>query len=160
MVSDVRVRQLRPEEGLLAAALHVQSLRAAGRTAPPGHLDRFASAWGRQRATLPTWVAEHDGTHAGVVMVQLPAPLPADLLGPQWARVVLLYAVPSGPVERATHALLQTATRWLRSDEGVAVAAGTPGLELVEGIRVPAATLDSLGARVEEPRRVRLPAGR
>lgn len=157
-MSDVRVRRLRPEEGLLAGALHVQALRATGRAPAPGHLDRFAQVWSRAWTSLPTWVAEHEGQHAGVLLAQLPAPLPADVAPPQWARVVLLYAVPSGPADRAAAALLGAAARWVLSEEGVAATGGAPGVELADGVTAPPPVLDALGAQVEQHRRVRVTA--
>lgn len=158
MASDVRVRRLGPEEGLLAAALHVQSLRAAGGTAPPGHFDRFADVWSGNWAHLPTWVAEHDGDHAGLLMVQLPPPLPAGVGSPQWARAVLVYAVPAGPTEQALVALLGTAARWLGTPEAARPAGPPAGLELAEGVTVAAGVLDALGAQVIDSRRTRIPS--
>jgi hypothetical protein len=151
---DVRVRRLGPEEGLLAAALHVQSLRAAGTAPPGGHLDRFAEVWTLSRDGLPTWVAEVEGRHAGVTMLQVPAVLP-PLVGADrgWARLVLLYAVAAAGQEAVTLALVRAAVGW-------AGQRGLAGVEVGEAAPVPAAVLDALGGRVQERRRTLLPAPR
>lgn len=154
---DVRVRRLAEDEALLAGALHVQAIRAAGGTPEPGHLDRFAVAWLAAGPALPQWVAEVDGTHCGTVMLRLPVPLPPGVGAPRPpAEVVLLYAGPPGEEhvrrrELVARDLLDAALGW-------ATAQGWSGLEVAAGVSVPATVLDALGARVHPEQRRVLPA--
>ena len=61
-------------DALVIAALRLQAARASGAPAEPGFLDRFAAAWDPD--LFPTWVAERDESHAGVLIAQLVTDLP------------------------------------------------------------------------------------
>lgn len=153
---DVRVRRLGQDEALLAAALHVQSVRAAGQVPQAGHLDSFAVTWLAGGPALPQWVAEVDGEHCGTVLLRLPVPLPPGVsTRPPLAEVVLLYAGPPGEAqvrrrELVARDLLDAALGWA-ADHGWA------GLELAPDVRVPAAVLDALGAQVHPVQRRVIP---
>lgn len=156
---DVRVRRLGEDEALLAAALHVQSVRAAGHAPQPGHLDRFAVTWLAGGPALPQWVAEVAGEHCGTVLVRLPVPLPPGVSPrPPLAEVVLLYAGPPGDAhvrrrELVAGDLLDAALSW-------AAAHGWAGIELAPDVQVPAPVLDALGARVQATQRRVIPVPR
>ncbi len=149
---DVRVRRLAEDEALLAAALHVQSLRAAGQVPQAGHLDRFAVAWLSGGPALPQWVAEVDGEHCGTLLLRLPVPLPPGVsTRPPLAEVVLLYAGPPGEAHVRRRELV--ARDLLDAARGWAADHGWAGLELAADVRVPAPVLDALGAQVQPTQR-------
>jgi hypothetical protein len=154
---DVRVRRLREDEALLAAALHVQALRASGRTPPPGHLDRFAASWLAGGPALPQWVAEVDGEHCGTVLVRLPVPLPPEVSERRpLAEVALLYAGPAGPGQERRRELV--ARRLLTAALAWAAEQGWTGLELADDVALPAPVLDALGAQVRPTHQRVVPA--
>jgi hypothetical protein len=153
---DVRVRRLGEDEALLAAALHVQSVRAAGLTPQPGHLDRFAVAWLAGGPSLPQWVAEVEGEHCGTVLLRLPVPLPPGIsTRPPLAEVVLLYAGPPGEAHQRRRELV--ARDLLDAALGWAADHGWAGLELAPDVRVPAPVLDALGTQVHPAQRRVIP---
>lgn len=113
---DVRVRRLRAEEALLAAALHVQSMHASGRTPAPGQLDRYAVAWHAGGDLLPQWVAEVDGRHCGTLLLRLQPALPPGVGDrSRGAEVALLFDAEEGTgIEEA---LLEAARQWCRAHD-------------------------------------------
>lgn len=146
---DVRVRRLAKEESLLAAALHTQSLIAAGTPPAPGHLDDYAAAWLAGASRLPQWVAEADGQHVGTAMLRLGPHLP-NLVGRDGTRdaeLVLLYAL-NNDTEIAL-ALMQAALVCARE-------CGYHGMAWGLQVRLPPHVLDASGALVTKATRFAL----
>ena len=78
-------------DALVVAALRLQAARATGAAPEPGFLDRFAAAWDPE--LHPTWVAERDGSHAGVLVAQVSTDLPwPGRATARWLHVTTLYA--------------------------------------------------------------------
>lgn len=134
---DLRVRRLGDHEGLLAAALHLQSLHARGIAAQPGHLDRYAESWSAAGDLLPQWVAESDGEHRGTLLLRAPVSLPPHIDPAQTVgEVVLLYVVSPlpGQVHQVQVGLLQAARRWSGEHSLEAIHLGAQ-LELMPSVR-------------------------
>ncbi len=114
-------------DALVVAALRLQSARAAGAPTEPGFLDRFAAAWDPGRH--PTWVAEQDGSHAGVLIAQVVTdlPWPGQAIGRR-LQVVTLYAsadsaeIHSAAADPAVAEALTTAMTTWAHDTGLTVA--------------------------------------
>ena len=68
------MRRAMAGDALVVAALRLKAARAVGAPTEPGFLDRCAAAWDPER--YPTWVAERDGSHAGVLIAQVVPDLP------------------------------------------------------------------------------------
>ena len=66
-MAEVTIRRAGVDDAFIVAALHLQSARDLGMPAEPGFLDRFVDAWLRERPDRPTWIAQHDGEHAGIL---------------------------------------------------------------------------------------------
>lgn len=94
------MRRAVAEDALVVAALRLRAARAAGASTEPGFLDRFAAAW--DPGTHPTWVAERDGGHAGVLIGQLVADLPWPGRGTQQRLHVVTLHAPATGVHRGT----------------------------------------------------------
>ncbi|MDQ2755390.1 MAG: GNAT family N-acetyltransferase [Actinomycetota bacterium] len=124
-MGSVRVRRAKADDALVVAALRLQAARAAGAGAEPGFLDRFAAAWDPDEH--PTWVAECDGVHVGLLLTQVVRDLPWPGLAPgQSLHVTTLHTVAAGvpvEVEAEVAPALTTAMRdWARG-RGLAVLA-------------------------------------
>lgn len=64
---EVTIRRAGADDAFVVAALHLQSARDLGMPAEPGFLERFVDAWLRERPDRPTWIAQRDGEHAGIL---------------------------------------------------------------------------------------------
>lgn len=72
----ILIRRAGGSDGLLVAALTIQAARAEGLVSEPGFLDRYAEAWLAQREAYPTWWAELDREHVGLLVGARTRPLP------------------------------------------------------------------------------------
>ena len=119
----VRVRHAGADDALVVAALRLQAARAAGAPAEPGFLDRFARAWDAQ--AHPTWVAEHAGSHAGVLIARvLPdLPWPGRPEQRRLETVTLFVAADATPYDAEVRAALVAALRGWAREAGHTVAA-------------------------------------
>lgn len=68
----VRIVRARPEEAFVVAALSLQMAIALDGAREEGYLDRAAEHWLRHHEQLPTWYAEHEGQHAGLLQATRP----------------------------------------------------------------------------------------
>lgn len=67
-----RIVRARPEEAFVVAALSLQMAIALDEAREEGYLDRAAEHWLRHHEQLPTWYAEHEGQHAGLLQATRP----------------------------------------------------------------------------------------
>lgn len=131
-MGEVRVRRAGMQDALVVAALRLQAAIALGAGPEPGFLDRFVQTWDPEG--YPTWIAEQDATHAGILITQvvdeLPWPGLATHLAPDVPRgvapgralvVVTLHAPPGSGVGTLLTAAM---TGWAQ-DHGL-VMTGTP----------------------------------
>ena len=120
-MGEVRVRQAGAADVLIVAALRLQAARALGAGPEPGFLDRFARVWDAE--SDPTWVAELDGAHAGVLIARsvpsLPWPGVAAYVGGHLL-VSMLFVAPGHADQGVAQALTATMTTWAR-DHGLAL---------------------------------------
>ena len=120
-MGSVQVRRARADDALVVAALRLQAARAAGAGPEPGYLDRFAAAWDPD--DHPTWVAECDGAHAGLLVTQVVRDLPWPGLAPgQSLHVATLHTGLAGREAEVAQALTGAMRGWARS-RGLAVPA-------------------------------------
>lgn len=75
-VGDVRIRAATPDDALIVAALTLQCAVHRSGAREPGFLDRFARAWLAQAAERPTWIAEVDDEHGGLLLTSVRSALP------------------------------------------------------------------------------------
>lgn len=68
----MRIVRAAPEDAFIVAALSLQLAIDVDDVREEGYLDRAAEHWLRHREHLPTWIAEHDGQHAGYLQGVLP----------------------------------------------------------------------------------------
>lgn len=151
---EVRVRRLGADEALLAAALHLQSLHAAGVRAEPGQLDRYAEAWSTGGDALPQWVAEAADAHCGTLLLRAPVPLPLPPgidVTPGTAQVVLLYVVDPAPGGRSAPTRAQVQTGLLRTARAWAAQHGVSALDLPGDLGVVPDVLSALFAVGADP---------
>ncbi len=117
-MSDVRIRRAGPDDALVVAALHLQSARDLGHPGEPGFLDRFADAWLATRREHPTWIAESDGEHAGVLSARRLRPLPfpgrPDV---SWLYVGTAFVVPAYRKLGIGRALIEGMLEWCRTTD-------------------------------------------
>ena len=68
----MRIVRARPEDALVVAALSLQFAIAVDGSREEGYLHRAATHWLAHHEQLPTWIAEHDGEHAGYLQATYP----------------------------------------------------------------------------------------
>ncbi|GAA1884493.1 hypothetical protein [Lapillicoccus jejuensis] len=119
----LRVRRASGDDALVVGALRLQAARAAGAPAEPGFLDRFARVWDAQ--AHPTWVAEHAGRHAGVLIARVVAdlPWPGVVAAARLETVTLFVAADAAPYDAEVRAALTAALRGWAREVGHTVAA-------------------------------------
>ncbi|MEO6998378.1 MAG: GNAT family N-acetyltransferase [Terracoccus sp.] len=66
-MGEVTIRRAGADDAFVVAALHLQSARDVGMPPEPGFLNRFVDAWLRERPDHPTWLAQREGEHAGIL---------------------------------------------------------------------------------------------
>ncbi len=112
-MEGVLIRRAGAADGLLVAALTIQAAREAGLVPPVGFLDRYADAWLAQREAYPTWWAEADRQHVGLLVAHRIRPLPwPDEPGAGALRPVRLFARSDYAVDMITGALRAAAREW------------------------------------------------
>jgi len=113
-MGSVRVRRAQADDALVVAAMRLQAARAAGAGPEPGFLDRFAAAWDPD--DHPTWVADLDGAHAGLLITQVVRDLPCPGVAPgQSLHVATLHTARAGTEPEVTRALTAAMRAWARS---------------------------------------------
>ena len=93
----MRIVRARAEDAFVVAALSLQFAIAVDGSREEGYLDRAADHWLRHREQLPTWYAEHDGAHAGLLQATLPPETtwpgqPAGTRGRLWVHALHVHA--------------------------------------------------------------------
>lgn len=68
----MRIVKAAPEDAFIVAALSLQLAIDIDGAREVGYLDRAADHWLRHHRYLPTWIAEHEGQHAGYLQGVLP----------------------------------------------------------------------------------------
>lgn len=66
-MGEVTICRAGVDDAFVVAALHLQSARDLGMPPEPGFLDRFVDAWLRERPDRPTWLAQRENEHAGIL---------------------------------------------------------------------------------------------
>ena len=66
-MGEVTIRRAGADDAFVVAALHLQSARDVGMPSEPGFLDRFVDVWLQERPDRPTWLAQCEGEHAGIL---------------------------------------------------------------------------------------------
>ena len=120
-MGEVRVRQAAAGDALIVAALRLQAARALGAGPEPGFLDRFARVWDAE--SDPTWVAELDGSHAGVLIARSVPPLPWPGVAAYEGGHLLvstLFVAPAHADRDVAQALTAAMTTWA-SERGLAL---------------------------------------
>lgn len=119
----LRVRRAGADDALVVGALRLQAARAAGAPTEPGFLDRFARVW--DPGTHPTWVAEHAGRHAGVLIARVVAdlPWPGEPAQRRLETLTLFVAADATPYDAEVRAALVAALRGWAREAGHTVAA-------------------------------------
>ncbi len=113
----MRIVRARPEDAFVLAALSLQLARAVGAGGEEGYLDRAADHWLRHRDRLPSWIAEHEGAHAGYLQaVALPETTrpgqPVGTRGRLW--VDALFVAPDHRRRHIGTALLGACESWAK----------------------------------------------
>lgn len=112
-MEGVLIRRAGAADGLLVAALTIQAAREEGLVPPVGFLDHYADAWLAQREAYPTWWAEAERQHVGLLVAHRIRPLPwPDEPGAGTLRPVRLFARPDYAVDVITSALRAAAREW------------------------------------------------
>lgn len=129
----MRIVRARPEDAFVLGALSLQLARAAGAEREEGYLDRAADHWLAHHDRLPSWIAEHEGAHAGYLQaVTLPETTrprqPVGTRGRLW--VDALFVAPDHRRRGVATALLTACESWAKG-AGVRVIGlrCTPGAE-------------------------------
>lgn len=122
-MDGVVVRRAGRVDALLVAALTLQAARAEGLPPEEGFLDRYADAWLVTREIHPTWWAETDGEHAGLLVATWERPLPWPGRAPgggvlRTERLFVRVDLPRVPIETALRA---AAREWARERRVVEV---------------------------------------
>lgn len=111
----MRVVRATADDALVVAALTLQHARAEGADPELGYLDRAAAHWLKHEGLMPTWIAEHEGSHAGLLQGSL-VPLPAWPGRPAAPRCELwvhcLYVHAEHADQGIQGALLEAARAW------------------------------------------------
>lgn len=115
-MDGVVIRQAGSGDALLVAALTLQAARAAGLPPEQGFLDRFADAWLAARDLHPTWWAEAEGEHVGLLVTSWfrPLPWPGSTRGGGVLRTERMFVRPGVPPASIETALRATAREWGR----------------------------------------------
>ena len=128
-MTEASIRRAGTADAFVVAALHLQLARDLGATPEPGYLDRFADAWLRDRPDRPTWIAESDGQHAGILLARrlrsLPWPHRPDA---SRLHVEALFVVPAHRRRGTGRALLEGAVEWARTTEVTGIHLEVPDL--------------------------------
>ncbi|MEO3936512.1 GNAT family N-acetyltransferase [Dermatophilaceae bacterium Soc4.6] len=113
-MGSVRVRRAQADDALVVGALRLQAARCAEAGPEPGFLDRFSAAWDPD--DHPTWVADRDGAHVGVLVTQVVRDLPWPGLAPgQSLHVATLHTADGGAGAGVADALTAVMHDWARS---------------------------------------------
>lgn len=75
-MAEVTIRRAGADDAFIVAALRLQSARHLGMPSEPGFLDRFVDVWLRERPERPTWIAQREGEHAGILAAKQVRRLP------------------------------------------------------------------------------------
>lgn len=117
-MNDLRIRRAVADDALLVGALHLQCAREQGLGPEPGFLDRFANRWLAERHDRPTWIAERDREHAGVLETRrvraLPWPGRPDT---SWLHVGLVFVRPDHRRQGVGRTLVEAMTMWARDTD-------------------------------------------
>ena len=137
-MGEVRIRRAGPDDAFVVAALHLQSARDLGMPPEPGFLDRFVDAWLRERPDRPTWIAQHDGEHAGILETRRLRTLPWPTRPEASAlHVENLFVAPAHRGTGVAQALVEAMIEWAHSTDVTSVRAMAVNdrlLELYDGL--------------------------
>lgn len=113
MMEGVLIRQATAADAPLVAALTIQAARAEGLVPEIGFLDRYAEAWLAQREAYPTWWAEADREHVGLLVAHRVRPLPwPGETGAGTVREVRTFVRPAYAESAVANALRAAAREW------------------------------------------------
>ena len=74
-MEPVRIVRAGADDALVVAALLLQMRRAKGEEPGLDFLQLTARTWHAHRRDLPSWIAQHEGAHAGLIQVaRVPVP--------------------------------------------------------------------------------------
>lgn len=117
-MGEVTIRHAAAEDAFIVAALRLQFARDLGVPPERGYLDRVAEAWLADLGDRPTWVAEHEGEHAGFLQThrvsQLPWPGRPDVT---WLHLDALFVPPPHRDTGVGRALFDAMVVWAREAE-------------------------------------------
>lgn len=117
-MGEVTIRHAGAEDAFIVAALRLQTARDLGMPPEHGYLDRVADAWLARLEDRPTWVAEHEGDHAGILETQrvrrLPWPGRPDA---SWLHLDALFVRPSHRGAGVGRALVEAMVGWARETD-------------------------------------------
>ncbi|OFE16195.1 GCN5 family acetyltransferase [Humibacillus sp. DSM 29435] len=123
-MAEVTIRRAGADDAFVVAALHLQSARDLGMRAEPGFLDRFVDAWLRARPDWPTWIAQREGEHAGILETRrlrsLPWPTQPEVTS---LHVENLFVAPAHRGLGVEEALAEAMIEWAHSTDITSVRA-------------------------------------
>lgn len=123
-MGEVTIRRAGADDAFVVAALHLQSARDVGMPAEPGFLDRFVDVWLRERPDRPTWLAQREGEHAGILETRrlrsLPWPPQAEASA---LHVENLFVAPAHRGVGVEVALAEAMIEWARHSDVTSVRA-------------------------------------
>ena len=117
-MADVVIRRAGVEDAFIVAALRLQFARDLGMPSEPGFLDRAADAWLADEPRRPTWIAEREGQHAGVLeTAQVPRPPWPGRPDASWLHLDALFVASSHRGHGVARALLEAMSGWARATD-------------------------------------------
>ncbi|MDN5766600.1 MAG: GNAT family N-acetyltransferase [Humibacillus sp.] len=123
-MGEVTIRRAGADDAFVVAALHLQSARDLGMPSEPGFLDRFVDVWLRERPDRPTWIAQHDGEHAGILETRRLRTLPWPARPEASAlHVENLFVAPTHRGTGVAQALAEAMIEWAHSTDVTSVRA-------------------------------------
>ena len=123
-MAEVTIRRAGADDAYVVAALHLQSARDLGMPAEAGFLDRFVDAWLPERHGRPTWIAQHDGEHAGILEARQARALPWPTRAQAGAlHVENLFVAPAHRRLGVAAALAEAMIEWARRTDATWVRA-------------------------------------
>ncbi len=125
-MGEVTFRRAGADDAFVVAALHLQSARDLGMPPEPGFLDRFVDAWLRERPDHPTWIAQHESEHAGILETRRVRTLPWPTRPETSAlHVENLFVAPAHRGLGVEEALTEAMIEWSRFTDVTSVRATT-----------------------------------